>query len=117
MGFFSRQEHWSTLPLPPPGDFHHPGLKPASPESPASQADSLLLSYQGGPRWLSGKESACQCRRCKRHGLDPWVGKIPWNRKWQHGPVSCLGKNPMDGGAWPAIVRGVAENQTLQSTL
>ena len=68
------------------------GLEPASPESPASQADSLPLSYQGGPRWLSGKESACQCRRCKRHGLDPWVGKIPWNRKWQHGPVSCLGK-------------------------
>ena len=31
-------------------------------------------------RWLSGKESACQCRRC---GFDPWVGKIPWRRKWQ----------------------------------
>ena len=26
------------------------------------------------PRWLSGKESACHCRR---RGLDPWVGKIP----------------------------------------
>ena len=28
-------------------------------------------------RWLSGKESACQCRGRKRHGFDPWVGKIP----------------------------------------
>jgi len=29
-------------------------------------------------RWCSGKECACQCRR---HRLDPWVGKIPWKRK------------------------------------
>ena len=32
------------------------------------------------PRWQSGKESACQHRRC---GFDPWVGKMPWRRKWQ----------------------------------
>ena len=35
------------------------------------------------PRWHSGKESAFEFRRCKKHGLDPWVGKIPWKRKWQ----------------------------------
>jgi len=35
-------------------------------------------------RWLSGKESGCQC---KRHGFDPWVGKIPWGRKWQPTPI------------------------------
>ena len=23
------------------------------------------------PRWYSGEESSCQCRRCKRHGFDP----------------------------------------------
>ena len=28
-------------------------------------------------RWHSGKESACQCRRLKRWGLNPWVRKIP----------------------------------------
>ena len=32
----------------------------------------------GLSRWLSGKESACQCRR---QGFDPWVRKIPWRRK------------------------------------
>ena len=32
------------------------------------------------PRWLGGKEFACQCRRPKRHGFAPWVGKIPWKR-------------------------------------
>ena len=42
--------------------------------------------------WLSGKESACQCRRCKRCGFDFWVGKIPWRKKWQHTPVFLPGK-------------------------
>ena len=41
----------------------------------------------GLPRWHSGKESTCQCRRCKRRGFNPWVKKIPWRRKWQPSPV------------------------------
>ena len=36
---FSRQEYWSGLPFPPPGDLPDPGIKPGSP---ALQADSLL---------------------------------------------------------------------------
>ena len=32
------------------------------------------------PRWLSGKESTCQCRRCR---FGPWVRKFPWRRKWK----------------------------------
>ena len=47
----------------------------------------------GLPRWHSGKESACQCRRCKRHARDPWVGKIPWRRKWQTTPVLLPGES------------------------
>ena len=35
------------------------------------------------PKWCSGKESSCQCKRHKRHEIHPWVGKIPWIRKWQ----------------------------------
>ena len=45
------------------------------------------------PTWLSGKESACQCRSCRRCGFDPWVGKIPWKRKWQPAPVFLPGKS------------------------
>jgi len=42
----------------------------------------------GIPRWCSGKESTCQCRRTKRYGFDPREGrKIPWRRKWQPTPV------------------------------
>ena len=42
------------------------------------------------PRWLSGKEFACQCRR---HKFDRWVEKIPWRRKWQATPVFLPGKS------------------------
>ena len=38
-------------------------------------------------RWRSGKESACRCRRHRRHGLDPWIRKIPYRKKWQPTPV------------------------------
>ena len=40
-----------------------------------------------------GKEPTCQCRRSKRRGFDPWVGKIPWRRKWQPTPVFLPGKS------------------------
>ena len=45
------------------------------------------------PRWLSGKESACQCRSHRRCGFNPWVRKIPWRRKWQPTPVFLPGKS------------------------
>ena len=52
--------------------------------------------------------------QCKRHGFNPWVGKIPWRSKQQPTPIfqySCLG-NPMGrGGRW-APVHGVAELDT-----
>ena len=41
---FSRQEYWSGLPCPPPGDLPNPWLEP---RSPASQADSLLSEPRG----------------------------------------------------------------------
>ena len=54
---FSRQEYWSGLPFPSPGDLPDPGIEPMSP---ALQADSLPLSHQGSPvanlqiSWVSG---------------------------------------------------------------
>ena len=41
----------------------------------------------------SGKESACQCKKHRRGRFDPWVGKIPWRRKWQSTPVFLFGKS------------------------
>ena len=47
------------------------------------------LVMKGFPWWLSGREHICQCRRCR---FNPWVGNIPWRRKWQPNPVFLLGK-------------------------
>ena len=49
---FSRQEYWSGLPFPSPGDLPDPGIEPASP---ALQKDSLPLNHQGNPNSVSGK--------------------------------------------------------------
>ena len=46
-------------------------------------------------------------------GLGPWVGKIPWRRKWQPLPAW---KNCMDRGAWQATVHGVTKSQTRLRT-
>ena len=65
------------------------------------------------PGGTSGKEPTCQCRRCKRPGFNPWVGKIPWKRKWQPTPVflpgesygqrSLVGYNPWGHKSWTQL--------------
>ena len=45
------------------------------------------------PGGTSGKEPMCQCRRHKRPGFSPWVGKIPWTRAWQPTPVFLPGES------------------------
>ena len=69
---------------------------------------SYPLDFPGG---ASGKEPASQCRRWKRCGFDPWVGKIPWRRKCNPLQYSCLA-NSMDREAWQATVQRVAKSQT-----
>ena len=67
---------------------------------PRSERTVLYLSWAhlisflslGLCQWLSSKESACQCRRYRRHGFDAWIGKIPWRRAWQ--PTVLAGKIP-----------------------
>ena len=44
----------------------------------------------GLPKWLSSKESACQCRT---PGFHPWVKKTPWRKKYQPTPVFLPGKS------------------------
>ena len=45
------------------------------------------------PGDTSVKEPYWQCRRPKRHGFDPWVGKIPWRKAQQPTPVFLPGKS------------------------
>ena len=51
-----------------------------------------VVKVLGLPKWCSGKEYACQCRRCWRCRFNPWIRKIPWWRKWQPTPLFLLGK-------------------------
>ena len=37
-------------------------------------------------------QSVKNLRAVQETGFDPWVGKIPWRRKWQPTPVSLPGK-------------------------
>ena len=59
----------------------------------------------GHPWWLSGKESACQFRRCE---FNLCVQKIPGEGNGNPLQYFCLG-NLMDRQAWRATVNGVAK--------
>ena len=75
---FSRQEYWIGLPFPSLGDLPNRGIEPGCP---ALQADALPSEPS-------------------RPGFNPWVGKIPWRRKWQPAPVFLPGKSH---GQWSLV--------------
>ena len=69
------------------------------------------MYFYGLHRWQSGKESSCQCRRCKRLGFDHWVRKIPGVGNGNVLQYSCL-ENPIDRGVSRVTVHGVAKSRT-----
>ena len=52
----------------------------------------ISSSFKGFPDGSAGKEFACNAGD-RRHGFSPWVGKIPWRRKWQPTPVYLPGES------------------------
>ena len=62
---FSRQEYWSGLPIPSPGDLPYPGIEP---RSPTLQADALTSEPPGKPnptirsceKVMTTKEERCK---------------------------------------------------------
>ena len=63
-----------------------------------------------------GKEPICQCRRLKRWGFDPWVGKIPWRRTWQPTPVFLPGESHGQRSLEGYSPRGCKELGTTEVT-
>ena len=61
-----------------------------------------------------GKEFTCQCRRDRDAGSIPGSGRSPGGGHGTPRQYSCL-ENPMDRGAWRAIVHGVAKSWTQLS--
>ena len=107
---FSKQEHWSRLPFPTPGDLPSLGIKSASL---ASHAEAGRFSTAGPPGLLGHKKE------------QNWVS---WNTVLIDGPrvshgegngnplqCSCL-ENPKDGGAWWAAIWGRTESDTTEVT-
>ena len=75
--------------------------------TPSSLVVSLgFLLWKGCPGGARGKEPTYQCRRPKRRGFNPWVGKTPGEGHGTPLQYSCL-ENPMDRGAWWATVHGL----------
>ena len=67
---------------------------------------------KGFPGGTSIEEPTCQCRSCRRPGLDPWAGK-----KGTATRASVLAWNPMGREAWQATGPGVAkESDTTEHT-
>ena len=73
---------------------------------PVRELNSRDRHFPGG---ASGKEPACQCRRQKRHGFHPGLGRSPGGGHGNPLQYSCL-ENPMDRGAWQATVHRITKS-------
>ena len=63
-----------------------------------------------------GKESCLLCRRHRRRRLYPGVGKVPWRRNWQPGPVFLPGEfHELEEPDGLHTVHGVAKSWTQLS--
>ena len=68
----------------------------------------------GFPGGSIGKESACKAG--DRLGFDPWVGKIPWRKKWEPTPVFLLGESHRQGSLRSYGPWGYKESNTTEVT-
>ena len=88
-----REDPWRKMWLPTPiflsGEFN--GQRSLTDYSPWGYQESDTTEWLSlyFPWWYSGKEFTHQCRRLR---FSPWIGKIPWRRKWQPTPVFLPGK-------------------------
>ena len=75
-----------------------------------------IIQYVSFPGGASGKEPACQCRRCKRCRFDPWAGKILWRRTWQPTPVFLPGESYGQRSLAGYSPRGHTESDITEAT-
>ena len=68
---------------------HKPTLKKVDWDFKFIQLSMHILQLPGFPGGSDSKESA-NLPAMRRPGFNPWVGKIPWRRKWLPTPVSSL---------------------------
>ena len=98
---FSRQEYWSGLPFPSPGDFLYPGTEPMSP---ALQAESLPSEPSGGLQWNTHVQRLLDLgwpghwdrtlwsqgrQGCRNLQVTTWEGAFGCNCPEHHSIVCC----------------------------
>ena len=86
---FSRQEYWSGLAFPTPGDLPDPGIKLASLASPALAGGFFTTAPPGS----SGGSAVRICLPMQEIRVEPLGWKVPWGRKWQPTLVFWPGKS------------------------
>ena len=74
---FSRQEYWSGLPFPSPGDLPNPGIEPCLPHG---RQMLYHLSHQGSPIFWH-KKANCSSTICLKD--DPLSSEVPLHLHWQ----------------------------------
>ena len=93
MGFF-RQEYWSGLSFPSPGDLPDPGIELMSP----ALTEEFFADEPPGkiykPRiiQLLVAQMVNNLPAMQETRFNPWVEKIPWRREWQHTLVFLPGE-------------------------
>ena len=90
----------------------HTGSTPGSGRSPGEGNSNLLQYSSVASLWVRQLSVRLQCGRA---GFNPWVGKIPWRRKWQptpvllpgesHGGRSLIGYSPWGRKDWDTTER------------
>ena len=77
----------------------------------------LIICILGFPKGGAGdKEPTCQCKRLRRPGFDPWVGKLPWRRKWLPTPVFLPGESHGQRSLVGYSAWGYKESDTTEVT-
>ena len=88
-------------------------IKDTSLSPSAFESNWYKWGFSGG---ASSKEPACQCRRHKRCGFNPWVRKIPWRRAWQLTPVFLLRESHGQRSLAGYSTWGRKESDTTEAT-
>ena len=68
---------------------------------------NVINLHRGFPGGSDGKESTCKAGEL----FDPWVEKIPWQRKWQPTPVSLPGESHRQRSL---VVQSLSQSNSLQ---
>ena len=66
----------------------------------------------GSPGGSVLKKLVCQCRRCRRHMFDPWVGRICWRREIATHFINLAWEIPWTE-PWRVTVHGVTKESDM----